>query len=239
MEEKINALVTGASRGIGNAIAKRISKRCQNLFITARYENSLEKGLKSFSEIYEGNIYGIFADHNKTEESAKIIQKLVASKVEKLDVLILNAGFYVEGNLCSIDNADFISNMEVNFSVNYYIVKELMFLLRKSKKARIIIIGSTAAYEPYPLVPTYGIAKWALRGFAINLRKELMNENIGVTFISPGATLTDMWEGEELPPKRLLEPDDIAKVIDNILTLSEQAVVEELIIRPMLGDIHE
>jgi len=239
MEEKINALVTGASRGIGNAIAKRISKKCQNLFITSRYENSLDKGLKSFSEIYKGNIYGIFADHNKAEESAKIIQNFVAHNIEKLDVLILNAGFYVEGDLCSIDNADFISNMEVNFSVNYHIVKELMFLLRKSKKARIIIIGSTAAYEPYPLVPTYGIAKWALRGFAINLRKELMKENIGVTFISPGATLTDMWEGEELPPKRLLEPDDIAKVIDNLLTLSEQAVVEELIIRPMLGDIHE
>ncbi len=239
MEEKINALVTGASRGIGNAIAKRISKRCQNLFITSQYENSLDKGLKSFSEIYKGNIYGIFADHNKAEESAKIIQNFVAHNIEKLDVLILNAGFYVEGDLCSIDNADFISNMEVNFSVNYHIVKELMFLLRKSKKARIIIIGSTAAYEPYPLVPTYGIAKWALRGFAINLRKELMKENIGVTFISPGATLTDMWEGEELPPKRLLEPDDIAKVIDNLLTLSEQAVVEELIIRPMLGDIHE
>jgi short-subunit dehydrogenase len=239
METRINALVTGGSRGIGNAIAKRISKRCENLFITSSNEKSLLKGLSSLKEIYNGNLYGQFADHNESEKAAIKIKELVTSKTEFLDVLVLNAGMFIEGDLSSIDSNSFISNMEVNFSVNYFIVKELLPLLRKSNGARIIVIGSTAAYEAYPLVPTYGIAKWALRGFCVNLRKELMNENIGVTFISPGGTLTDMWEGEELPANRLLEPDDIAKVIDNLLTLSNQAVVEELIIRPMLGDIHE
>lgn len=239
METKINALVTGGSRGIGNAIAKRISKRCENLFITSSNEKSLLKGLQSLREYYNGKLFGEFADHNESEKAAVKISEWVTSKTKKLDVLVLNAGMFIEGDLSSIDSNSFISNMEVNFSVNYFIVRELLPLLRKSNAAKIIVIGSTAAYEAYPLVPTYGIAKWALRGFCINLRKELMNENIGVTFISPGGTLTDMWAGEELPANRLLEPDDIAKVIDNLLTLSNQAVVEELIIRPMLGDIHE
>ena len=60
-----------------------------------------------------------------------------------------------------------------------------------------------------------------------------------MTFISPGATLTDMWADVEIPPKRLLEPDDIAKIVDSLFDLSEQAVVEELIVRPMLGDVDE
>lgn len=239
MKKKINALVTGASRGIGYAIANRISNRCQNLFITSSNERTLNEGLKSITQSYNGNLFGEYADHVNSEAAARKIAGWVTSKINSLDVLVLNAGMFIEGELNSIDSNSFKTNMEVNFVVNYFLVKELLPLLRKSKRARILVIGSTAAYEAYPLVPTYGIAKWALRGFCINLRKELMKDNIGVTFISPGGTMTDMWAGEELPANRLLEPDDIAKIIDNILTLSDQAVVEEVIIRPMLGDIHE
>ena len=102
-----------------------------------------------------------------------------------------------------------------------------------SSFARIIIIGSTAAYSAYS-VPSYGVAKWGLRGLAVNLRKEL-----GVTFISPGPVLTDMWADVDVPEGRLLEPDDIAKVICGLFDLSTQAVVESLIIQPMLGDYDE
>lgn len=63
-----------------------------------------------------------------------------------------------------------------------------------------------------------------------------MKDNIGVTFVSPGGTLTDMWSDVEVPPNRLLEPNDIAKVVDSLFELSPQAVVEEIIIRPMLGE---
>jgi short-subunit dehydrogenase len=88
-------------------------------------------------------------------------------------------------------------------------------------------------------VPTYGIAKWGLRGFALNLRHELRDDGIGVTFLSPGGTLTDMWAGEDLPPNRLLEPTDVALMVAAITELSSQAVVDEIVLRPMLGDIHE
>ena len=239
MKKKINAFVTGGSRGIGHAISKRISQKCESLFITSSNEKTLKAGLDKLKIGFNGNLYGEFADHNHSEAAAIKYKNWVAANTDKLDLLVLNAGMFIEGDLCSIDNDSFILNMEVNFMVNHYIIKELIPFLKKSDCAKIILIGSTAAYEAYPLVPTYGAAKWALRGYAINLRKELMQENIAVTFISPGGTLTDMWEGEELPKNRLLEPDDIAKVVDSILTLSKQAVIEELIIRPMLGDIHE
>jgi len=170
---------------------------------------------------------------------ANSAKQLVASTTKRVDLLVLNAGYYVEGALNEIQDSDFERNMLVNCHSTHYIVSALLPFMKESQKGRIVIIGSTAAYEAYPLVPTYGIAKWGLRGYAINLRKELMPQDIGVTFISPGGTLTDMWAGEDLPEDRLLEPEDIGKLVAATMTLSHQAVVEELIVRPMLGDIHE
>ncbi|MCM1362413.1 MAG: SDR family oxidoreductase [Clostridiales bacterium] len=155
---------------------------------------------------------------------------------ENLDAIILCAGDFVEGKIQEVDRNDFIRNMDVNF--NYYAVNEVISLLKRTRCSKIIIIGSTAAYNSYS-VPIYSITKWALRGYVINLREELWQEGIGVTFISPGATLTDMWTDVELSPDRLLMPDDIAKVVDNLFELSEQAIIEELIIRPIQGDIDE
>ena len=239
MEKKFNILITGASRGIGKAIANRLAKHSGNLLITSKQEETLQQALSLLQEKVSGNLFGFYSDHNFAQEAAKNIAEWAASKIDTLDVLVLNAGMFIEGELCGIDNESFTSNMEVNMMVNFYLVKELIHLMKKSEYARIIITGSTAAYEAYPAVPTYGVAKWALRGYAINLRKELAKDSIGVTFIAPGGTWTDMWEGEDLPADRLLEADDIAKVVENLLTLSTQAVVEELIIRPMLGDFHE
>ena len=133
----------------------------------------------------------------------------------------------------------FDTTLNVNFMSIHHIVKLFIEHLKTVKSSKIIIIGSTAAYEPYPLGAIYGVAKWALRGYAVNLRKELMKDYIGVTFISPGGTLTDLWEGEPLPENRLLEPSDIGKLVVAMLSLSNQAVVEEIIVKPMLGDIHE
>ncbi len=239
MGSKLNILITGASRGMGRAISKKISSRCKKLLITSSCEETLDTGLSALKSIYKGDLYGCYADHSNPILASEKISNWAHEYLDSLDALILNAGMYIEGDLCNINDSDFENNLDVNFRVNHYLVKNLIDLLKLSNNPRIIIIGSTAAYEKYPLVPTYGVAKYALRGYSVNLRAELMKFGIGVTFISPGGTLTDMWEGEVLPENRLLEPEDIAKIIDNLFSLSEQAVVEELIVRPILGDIHD
>jgi NADP-dependent 3-hydroxy acid dehydrogenase YdfG len=73
---------------------------------------------------------------------------------------------------------------------------------------------------------------------AINLREELMGEQIGVTLLSPGATATRMWEGEDVPANRLLNPNDIAEVVATVMRLSPQAVLDEVVMRPMHGEPH-
>ena len=239
MSKDYNILVTGASRGIGFAIAKKLSGRCANLLITSKEDATLKLGIKEIGRYYRGNLFGTHFDQSNALESSKMLYAWVKSKVNYLDAIVLSAGIFIEGSTYEMDNVSFSRNMDTNFTFNYYAVNALLELLKKSHKpARIIIIGSTAAYDSYS-VPTYGIAKWALRGYTVNLREELRKEKIGVTFISPGPTLTDMWNDVNISSKRILEPNDIALVIDNLFELSDQAVVEELIIRPILGDIDE
>lgn len=238
MRKGFNILITGASRGMGNSIAKKISHRADTLILTSKHASTLNRAVEEIKTFFEGTIYSFNFDQANASKIAKEFGDWVKNKVKYLDALILCAGDYIEGKLQEVDENDFVENMNINFNFNYYIVKRLIPLLKKAQAPKIIIIGSTAAYDAYS-VPTYSITKWALRGYAKNLRKELMEDKIGVTFISPGATLTDMWADVQLPSNRLLDPNDIAQIIDNLFDLSEQAVVEELIVRPMLGDIDE
>ena len=238
MKKNLNVLITGASRGIGNAIAKTISHRTGKMIVTSHYPETIAKGVEEIRKIYKGIILQYNIDQSKGEDSAIELSAWLSAQVDHLDALILCAGDYYEGKLTSISSNDFKDTMNTNFTFNFYVVRKLLPLLKRGKCPRIVIIGSTAAYSAYS-VPSYGIAKFALRGFAVNLRQELMNENIGVTFVSPGPTLTDMWADVDVPPNRILEPSDIAKIVDNLFELSGQAVVEEVIVRPMLGEYDE
>ena len=238
MEKKLRILITGASRGIGYATAAKLCARSQKLFVTAKHSSTIEKAVQSLRSLCSGEICFFNFDQADSKLSSEKLKDWINKKTDYLDAIILCAGDYVEGKIQNINDSDFINNMNTNFYFNYYAVNALIPLLKNSKNPRIIIIGSTAAYGAYS-VPTYSVTKWALRGYAKNLRKELIDDGIGVTFISPGGTLTDMWEGVELPPNRLLEPCDIAKVVDIIFDLSPQAVVDEIIIKPILGDVDE
>lgn len=237
-KNNLHVLVTGASRGIGQAIAIKLSKRCSKLFLTSKKEgaclNTINKIGKDSPNIYYTNL-----NHETPSASSQQLYEWVKNKTDYLDAIVLVAGIFIEGNLSTFPSADFEKNINVNLSANHYIINQLIPFLKKAATPRIIIIGSTAAYKAYPIVPSYGMIKWALRGYASNLRKELSLQNIGVTFLSPGSTLTDMWGDEEIPAGRLLEPSDIANVVDTIFELSDQAVLEEVIVSPMLGDYDE
>lgn len=231
-------LVTGASYGMGKAISLRLAPKCSSIFLHGRNTERLEDLSGSISGISTAEVNTISQELSE-QNAAQTIADQIREKTEHLDAVILNAGFYREGSLSEVDPKQFEDDFRANVHANIYLVKELMPLIQSGERRRIVITGSTAGYEPYPLVPEYGVQKWALRGYALNLRNELRSESIGVTFLAPGATWTGMWEGEDLPDDRLLEADDIAKSIEFLLSLSPQAVVEELKIVSMLGDIHE
>lgn len=231
-------LVTGGSRGIGKAIATELAKEGHELLLVSRTESTLTKAANEIQNFSNEKVLFYVCDVGNTNH-LHALHKFCTHKGFVPDVLVLNAGIFIEGNLVDSPERDFAETLRVDFMSIYYMVKIFYKDLKKKKYPKIILIGSTAAYEPYPIGPLYGVAKWALRGYAVNLRRTLMKDNIAVTFFAPGGTLTDLWEGEDLPPNRLLEPKDIGIMIAAMLRLSDQAVVEEIIVRPILGDIHE
>ncbi len=230
-------LITGGSRGIGKAIALELNKGGHDLLLVSKNIEKLEV-TKNVMPSKKSSVEIFACDLGKEKEINKLFDYSERIKFEP-SVLILDAGIFIEGSLTNSKSEDFYETMNVDLYHIYHCVKKFLPTLKQQKMSKVILIGSTASLEAYPIGALYGVAKWGLRGYAINLRKELMNDNIGVTLINPGGTLTDLWEGEDLPPNRLLEPSDIGKLINVILTLSPQAVVEELTVRPMLGDFHE
>lgn len=234
----MNIFVTGASSGMGLAIACELAPQSKTVLIHGRDAGRLATAKAKVLSL------GALACEDFSQElahpnAAETIASWVLSKTNQLDVLILNAGFYREGSLAEFPPRQFDEDFRATVHINLFLIQQLLPLLLAGERKRIVMIGSTAAYEAYPLVPVYGVQKWALRGLALNLRNELRSKGVGVTFVAPGATWTGMWEGEDLPADRLLVPSDIAKMVAATLSLSPQAVVEELKVVPMLGDFHE
>ena len=98
-------------------------------------------------------------------------------------------------------------------------------------------MSSIAGLIAYPNGGAYNVTKHALTGYSKTLREELKTFGVRVSTIYPGATLTDSWAEADLPEERLMRPEDIAKSIFDIYGLSDRTVVEDIVLRPQLGDI--
>lgn len=237
-DNTMNVIVTGGSRGIGNAIAGELVAAGHRVLIVGRDKETLERAR---SVLARGAVEAPLAcDGDVSSEADRArLTRYCAEAGFVPDVLVLNAGTFIEGTLMESKPETYFGTMSVNLDACYHLVQAFGPAMATQGRGRIILIGSTAAYEPYPLGPLYGVSKWALRGFAVNLRRELMHKGVGVTFVAPGGTWTDLWAGEKLPDDRLMLASDVGRLVRTILELSPQAVVEEVVFRPMLGDIHE
>ncbi|HWT92531.1 MAG TPA: SDR family oxidoreductase [Solirubrobacteraceae bacterium] len=231
-------IITGATRGIGNAVARRLAPRATEMLIVAQDEERLQHCQQELVSAGVRRVETAAVDISKPG-AAQLVRRVAESREFHPDVLILNAGIFIEASLVDGPEESFRRTLEANLTFDYAMAREFAGVLQLGDCPRIFLVGSTAGFEAYEYGPAYGIAKWGIRGLVVNLRHELRKVGIGVTHVVPGSTLTDLWAGEDLPENRLLEPDDIAKVIDACLSLSEQAVVEEVIVRPILGDMHE
>ncbi|MBP7184721.1 MAG: SDR family oxidoreductase [Saprospiraceae bacterium] len=232
-----NALVTGASKGIGKAIAEELCLNGFEVHICARNEEDLQIAKQEILERVENaKLFTYKVDLSNITERKDFAQQLL-QKLPKLDVLINNAGTFVIGSTIDEPDGTLEHLMNTNLYSAYYITKYLIPLIKKSDSAHIINMCSIASKVAYPNGGSYSISKFALYGFTKVLREELKDKNIKVTAILPGATWSDSWKGVDLPQERLMSANDIAKVIINCISLSKSAVIEEIILRPQLGDL--
>lgn len=221
-------LVTGASRGIGLAIANRFAAAGSRVTICARDVSAVAREHPELECI---------ACDMADKARVQALAARVLADGGAPELLVNNAGAYLPGSIHEEADGTFEAMIAVNVAGAYYLTRALLPEMIARGSGTILNICSTASITPYVNGGSYGIAKHALHGFNKTLREELKPHGIRVVALLPGATLTDSWAGTDLPDERFMPPEDIAELAWTAWALSGRTVVEELLVRPMLGDI--
>ena len=230
-------VVTGGSRGIGKSIIEKFASEGFNIITCARSEENLESLKNHINTMYpQINIYTISLDlsiKNNVENFVKFVQSFSPS----VEVLVNNTGKFVQGQLHNEEEGLLEELMRINLYSAYHTTRGLLGGMMEKKQGHIFNICSTASIIPYIFGSSYCITKHALLGMSKVLREEMKPYNIKVCTVMPGATYTDSWAGVDLPIERFVLPEAVAESIFSVYSLKGGANVEELLIRPQLGDI--
>ncbi len=213
------AIITGASRGIGKAIAISLAKEGAEVIIN--YASSLENANQVVSEInsFGGKAYALQADISNENSVNKLI-KTVLDKNKKIDVLVNNAGITKDGLLMRMKTEDWQKVLDLNLSGVFYCTRAVSRQMLKQKKGRIINITSVVGLMGNPGQANYSAAKAGVVGLTQSAAKEFASRGITVNAVAPGFISTDMTKDLDsgailsaIPLGRFGEPEDVAGAV--------------------------
>lgn len=230
-------VITGASKGIGAAIALKFSAEGHKVVVCARNEEHLN-ALSENSKNYENPIIYKACDVADKEDLNRFFD-FVNEQFgnEAIDILVNNAGIFIPGQIHNEEDGVFEEMLKINLHSAYHLTRLFLPAMMKEKSGHIFNMCSTASITAYTNGGSYCISKFALYGMTKVLREEMKAHNIKVTAILPGATFTNSWSSTDLPEERFMKAEDVAEVVYQTSLLSPSAVVEEILMRPILGDI--
>jgi 3-oxoacyl-[acyl-carrier protein] reductase len=232
----MNAIITGATKGIGRAIAEKLAKEGFDLAICSRNNDDLKTTVEELSSAYGIKVHTLQTDCGNKKEILKFAD-LALNKFDKIHILVNNAALYNESTIMQEENGNLEQMIETNLYGPYYLSKKIAEQMIQQQYGHIFNISSIAGIGPYPQASSYSVSKFALMGLNKNLREELRKYNIKVTAIIPGSTLTDSWKNVSVPESWFVSPHDIASALYNAFTMTGGACVDEITIRPTLGMI--
>lgn len=225
------ACISGGSKGIGLAIARKFFEQGYTVVITGRDKAALAAAATAMP-----GLETIVCDM----ANRKAVMQLAAQLSERfgaLDLLVNNAGVFAPGALHDEPESNFDLMMRTNLESAYFLTKGVLPAMMARRSGAIVNICSVASLKAYPNGGAYAISKAALLAFSRNLREEMIPYNIRVMSVMPGAVRTASWDGTPLPDERFIPVEDIGQMIWDICRLSPRTVVEEILIRPFEGDI--
>lgn len=229
-------VVTGGTKGIGRALVDKFAAEGFDVVTCARNAEDLRL-LKEEVEQSTGQSVFVFQADLSVREHVKQFCSEVRQLNRDIDVLINNAGYFTPGTLVSEPEGVLENMIEANLYSAYQVTRGLIDGMIGRKTGHVFNMCSIASIKAYPNGGSYAISKFALLGFTKCLREEMKEFGIRVTAVLPGATLTASWAGVNLPEERFIKSEDVADTIFAAWSISGRSVVEELIIRPQLGDI--
>lgn len=227
----MNAVITGASKGIGKAIALKLAQNGYNLAICARDESDLQVFVTEL-QVFAVKIIAVVVDCSKKEEVMSFFNR-VKAEMQFVDVLVNNVGTFLPGNILEENDEIFEKQQELNVNSAYYLSKNFGKMMREVKSGHIFNICSIASVQVVKDAGSYTVTKTAMLSLNNVLRKALAEYNVKVTAILPGSTLTASWEGTTIPAETFVQPEDIANSLYSILNLSSGVNVDELILTPL------
>lgn len=224
-------VITGISRGIGLAIAERFDATGYAIVGCA-------SSTQSMNEVRQAHPHWRMFQVDMADKAAvQAFGQDVLTLPGEVEILINNAGKFLPGQIQDEADAVFEEQMQLNLASAYHLTRALLPSFIKRRSGTIVNICSTASITPYTNGGSYCISKYALLGLTQVLREELKPHNIRVVAVLPGATHTSSWAGSTLPTERFMQAADVAEAVHMACSLPQGTVVEQILLRPILGDI--
>ena len=222
------AVVTGAGRGIGEAISRRLAAMGASVVLAARDLERLEQ-VRNKIEAAGGSARAARLDLESDQSVAKFVED-----IERCDILINNAAVGGNGKpLHEMQPSEWDHLMATNLRGPYLMIRALAPKMIAAGSGHIINISSLAGHAPLPNGAAYSASKWGLNGLTYSVAEELRPHGIRVSVIAPGSTNTRFEGGsDKKDPKKKIQPDDVAHVVAMLVTQAPQSFVSEVLLRP-------
>ncbi|RZK50534.1 MAG: SDR family NAD(P)-dependent oxidoreductase [Pedobacter sp.] len=230
-----NCIITGASRGMGEAIAIKLASQGYSLGLCARSIDDLTQLKAKLVAVQLNSNQSFFIKSVDVRDKYQVqnFANDCLTKFEHIDVIINNVGTYLPGFSLLESDIQFETQIDINLKAAYYLTKILVPRMIEKQSGHIFNICSVASQDVVVEAGSYSVTKASLLSLNHVWRKELASKGIKVTALLPGATFTSSWEGSSVNEMDLVQAQDIADSISAILQLSKNSNVDELRISPL------
>jgi NAD(P)-dependent dehydrogenase (short-subunit alcohol dehydrogenase family) len=226
------ALVTGASKGIGLAVAQALVANGADIAICSRNKTDLEKSLDKLRSGANGKVAGRVADVSKSGDVAKLF-KFVDGELGGLDILVNNAGVGIFRSAGELTVEEWDQVIGTNLSGAFYCTHEALSRFAQARGGRIINISSLAGKNPFAGGSAYNASKFGMNALSEATMLDHRFDNVGVSYIMPGSVATT-FSGQDSKGKQdwKIAPEDIAEIVLNILRMPERTLISRIEVRP-------
>jgi 3-oxoacyl-[acyl-carrier protein] reductase len=227
------ALVTGAARGVGEAVSLRLASLGAHVLLVARDTRRLNQ-VRDQIQKNQGRATVIPCDLSDPAAIARLAEQ-VARDNQRLDILVNNAAIGGTGQpLHEVSLEDWDRLIDTNLRAPYLLIRAFAPIMIAAKSGHIVNISSLAGHNPLPNNAAYAASKWGLNGLTYSVAEELRPHKVRVSVVAPGSISThfDARHSSSKDPSKMIQPDDVASVVATIVTQTPQSFISEVLLRP-------